>query len=160
MGTESTRPMVRTQFHLDLSDAFPGEEYWVNAWGQQHPVVPHTAETRAAARAASPLLRSIPEARLTHYTPHPVTLPADRVMRVHVKHTLKTFAGAKAKHGVGNVAIHTPPPPEQLEAMRDAAVQQYQFIDYVATAKALVFHHPDLINADTSVTSDDLQLHE
>jgi hypothetical protein len=145
--------MVRTQFHLDLSDAFPGEEYWVNAWGKKHPVVPHTAETRAAAKAASSHLRSIPEARLTHYTPQPVTLPADRVMRVHVKHTLKTFARAKAQHGVGNVAIHIPPPAAQLAAMKDAAVQNYQYIDYVSTAKTLVFHHPDLINADTSVTT-------
>jgi hypothetical protein len=153
MGTESTRPMVRTQFHLDLSDAFPREEYWVNAWGKQHPVVPHTAETRAAARAASPCLRSIPEARLTHYTPQPVTLPADRVMRVHVKHTLKTFARAKAQYGVGNVAIHIPPPAAQLEAMKDAAVQSYQYIDYVSTAKTLVFHHPDLINADPNTTA-------
>jgi len=80
-------------------------------------------------------------------------MPADRVVRVHVKHTLRTCSWAKAEYGVGNVAIHVPPGAEHLKATADAPAQYFQFIDYPETARTLLFHHPDLINVDTTVTN-------
>src|SRR4051794_7074265 len=148
MPAPATRPTIETVFQLDLSDMFPGEDYWVNACGKRHEVVRHTHQSRTDAKAMWPNLRSIPDDRLTHYTPKPVTMPADRAVRVHVKHTLKTFAWAKAANGVGNAAIHIPPNPH-LHAASGSRTQHCQYIDYVTTAKTLVFHHPDLICVDT-----------
>jgi hypothetical protein len=151
MNASDSRPTVRTQFHFDLSDAFPGEEYFLSAIGKKHLLLPHTAASRAQARAAWPPLVEVPDARLTHYA-EPVVMPADRVVRVHVKHTLRTCSWAKAEYGVGNVAIHVPPGAEHLKATADAAAQYFQFIDYPETARTLLFHHPDLINVDPIVT--------
>ena len=64
----TTRPMMNTVFHADLSDAHPGEEYWVHANGKRHKLVPHTTETLAQLRANSPHLKHIADAHLTHFT--------------------------------------------------------------------------------------------
>src|SRR6478609_2691320 len=118
MNATDSRPTVRTQFHFDISDAFPEEDYFLSAVGKKHLLLPHTAASRAQARAAWPPLASVPDDRLTHYA-EPVVMPADRVVRVHVKHTLRTCSWAKAEYGVGNVAIHVPPGAEHLKATAD-----------------------------------------
>lgn len=146
MTSDGKRPVVQTVFQLDLSDAFPGQDYWVKAAGKRHPVFPHTKESRAAARAKWPKLNSIPDERLTHYT-EAATMPGDRAVRVHVKHTLRGLAWAKAETGVGNAAIHIPQPPNV-----GTTTENFQYIDYVSTAKTLVFHHPDLICVDTTTS--------
>jgi len=146
------RKTMRTVFHADLSDAHPGEDYWLVARGRRHRLIPHTADSRAKARAGAPHLARVPDASLSHYTAEPVELPADRVVRVHLKHSLKTFPNAKGRHGVGHVAIHVPPSPERLRQLEAAGAFAQQPIDYVSTAKALVFHHADLINDDPETT--------
>lgn len=152
MPAQPTRPIIATVFQLDLSDMFPGEDYWVQACGQRHRIERHTTQSRAAAKEAWPNLRSIPDDRLTHYTPEPVAMPGDRAVRVHVKHTLKNFAWAKTANSAGNVAIYIPPiSPREARETSDA--QHCQYIDYVTTAKTLVFHHPDLICVDTAAST-------
>jgi hypothetical protein len=143
---------MRTIFHADLSDAHPGEEYWLHAFGKRHSLVPHTEESRALARVAAPHLTAVPDENLTHYTAEAVELPADQVVRVHLKNSLNTFPDAKGVHGVSHVAIHIPPPADQLETMAEAGAAHHQSINYVSTAKALVFHHADLINNDPNIT--------
>jgi hypothetical protein len=143
-----SRPTIKTEFHVDLSDAFPGEEYWLSAFGEKHALQAHTEETRAAARAAWPKLAQVPDERLTHCTVQPVVIPADRVVRLHVKNTLKTFAVPQGATGVGNVTIPCLPSPPELQARADAATQHMEYIDYVSTARALIYHHPDLITTD------------
>ena len=75
-------------------------------------------------------------------------MPADQVVRVHLKHTLTTFPDAKGIHGVGHVAIHIPPLPVKRQSMLATGIPHQQHLDYVATAKALIFHHPDLMTKD------------
>lgn len=161
MSTPSTnsnkadRPMMKTVFHADLSDAHPGEDYWVHAHGKRHPLVPHTEKTRAELRASAPHLNYIPDHHLTHFTELPATVPADRVTRVHIKHTMKNFPGAKAEHGVHHVAIHVPPKASQAQSFSlntEAAVPHVQPINWTTTAQAMLFHHPDLISDDPTVT--------
>ena len=143
---------VLTAVHLDLSDAAPGEDYWLQALGRRYGLSAHTDQTRAAARADWPKLASVSDDRLTHYVTHPVAMPADRAGRVHVKHTLRNFAWAKAEYGVGNVAIHVPPRQPLRAPVQPGGAQHVLYIDYVATAKALVFHHPDLICVDPAAS--------
>ena len=86
----------------DSSDAIPGEDYWLKACGKRYPLHPHTAETRAAARAASPAaLAPMTDAQLTHYS-DPAELPDSKVVRVHLQHTLRTM-GEPDVTGVGHV---------------------------------------------------------
>ena len=143
---------MKTVYHADLSDADAGEDYWLHACGKRYPLLPHTEHSRAAAKAASPSLAALPDHRLTHYTQEPADLPADRVVRVHIKHTLRNQPNAKGNAGLGTVAIHVPPPQALTGAHATAATASHVPIDYVTTAKALVFHHPDLVNATPEVS--------
>ncbi|MES2932998.1 MAG: hypothetical protein V4805_05865 [Pseudomonadota bacterium] len=148
MDTPTTSQVrMKTVFHADLRDAHPGEDYWLQACGHRYPLVPHTEQSRAAAKAYSSALAALPDAQITHYTQTPADLPADRVVRVHIKHTLKTQPNAKGNAGLGTVAIHIPSPKALAGAHATAETAHQLAIDYVSTAKALVFHHPDLINA-------------
>ncbi|MBW7884315.1 MAG: hypothetical protein H3C34_17070, partial [Caldilineaceae bacterium] len=141
-----------TQFHVDLSDGHPGEEYHLVAGGKRYPLVEHSDETRAKVRGQAPHLMAVPDHKLTHFTGDPVTIPSDAVTRVHLKHTLNTFPDASPQHGVGHVAIHVPPHPEHLARLVAAGDVHHHHVDYVSTAKALIFHHPDRINNDPDVT--------
>ncbi|HEX4771531.1 MAG TPA: hypothetical protein VH351_11900 [Bryobacteraceae bacterium] len=96
-------------------------------------------------------MASVPDDHLTHYA-EPIVMPADRVVRVHVKHTLRTCRWAQAEYGVAHAAIHVPPDVEHLKAAADAPAQHFQFINYPETARTLLFHHPDLINVDVTAT--------
>lgn len=150
---EAPQMRMKTVFHADLSDAHEGEDYWLQACGKRYLLVPHTGQTRAAAQAASSRLAALSDHCLTHYTQEPADLPADRVVRVHIKHTLRNQPNARGKAGLGNVAIHIPPPQAMSGAHATAKTAYQVQIDYVSTAKALVFHHADLINADPTVTT-------
>ncbi|MBC7800941.1 MAG: hypothetical protein H7Z10_09990 [Gemmatimonadaceae bacterium] len=139
-----------TAVHLDLSDAIDGEDYWLQALGKRHGLSPHTDQTRAATRACWPQLAAVPDRCLTHFVTQPVAFPADRAGRVHVRHTLRTCPWAKAESCAGNAAIFVPPSlPLRTPANPDCG-QHFLYIDYVTTAKTLVFHHPDLICTDAA----------
>src|SRR6516225_7131247 len=113
--SQTTARMLHTQFHADLSDAHPGEDYWVSVAGKRYPLVPHTQETLNAAHARSPRLtagRANPV--LTHRTAEPIRLPANTVIRVHLRHTMRGFPNAKSDTGIGLSALYIPPPDTHL----------------------------------------------
>jgi hypothetical protein len=137
---------TRCVFHADLSNAHPDETYWLSASGNDHPLQVHDNRTRDQARAAAPHLQNVADAQLTHFTEQHVALPAASVIRVHLKHTMKTVANPKGEFGVHHVAIHVPPP-----AHLPAGAIHHHPIDWITTAKALVFHHPELISNDPDI---------
>ncbi len=153
MPTEETKIWMKAIYHADLRDALVNEDYWLQAGGRRYPLMAHTDETRAMAKASNARLAATPDECLTHYTRDAVDLPADRVIRVHIKHTLRTRPQAKSQVGLGNVAIHIPPHPALSGAHATAETAFHTTIDYPSTAKALIFHHPDLINADPTLTA-------
>jgi hypothetical protein len=144
--------MLNTHFHADLSDAHPGEDYWVSVAGKRYPLVPHTQETLSAAHARSPRLtagRANPV--LTHRTAHPILLPANTVIRVHLRHTMRGFPNAKSDTGIGLSALYIPPSDTHLAAMAADAIFDAQAIDYFSTAQTFIYHHPDIINQDKKI---------
>jgi hypothetical protein len=152
--SQTAARMLHTQFHADLSDAHPGEDYWVSVAGKRHPLVPHTPETLSAAHARSPRLtagRANPV--LTHRTAEPVLLPANTVIRVHLRHTMRGFPNARSDTGIGLSALYIPPPDTHLAAMAADAIFDSHPIDYVSTAQNFMFHHPDIINKDKDVAN-------
>jgi hypothetical protein len=138
---------VNTVFHADLSDAHPGEDYWISVAGQRIPLAPHTPASLAAAHAAAPHLMKVActDSTVTHYTATPMALPAVSVIRMHLRHSQKTFNNPKCDTGIGLSALYIPPSDSHLAAMDDAAVFHAPRIDWVSTAQNFLFHHPDLI---------------
>jgi hypothetical protein len=146
---------VNALFHADLSDAHPGEDYWVSVAGERILMMPHTEETLAKAFAEAPRLRaSRANSRLTHFSAQTVAMPTDCVVRVHLRHSMKNFPNAKSTTGVGHSAIFIPPSREQLAKLGANAVVHAPPIDYTSTAQNFLFHHPELINNDPDLTRD------
>lgn len=146
--------MLNTMFHADLSDAHPGEDYWVSVAGKRILLVPHTEETLAQAHAAAPHLKAgRVNSKLTHYSAQTVPLRADTVVRVHLRHSMKNFPGAKSETGIGHSALHIPPCGAKLMAVDENAVMHAHPIDWVSTAQTFLFHHPGLLNKDTELTN-------
>lgn len=140
-------------FHADLSDAYEGEDYWVQAMGKKYMLTPHTSETRAAARKAQPALHSVPDHQLTHFTAEAVPMPHHVVVRVHIRHSTRSIRHqVPYSTGMGNVLIYTPPPADYVHAADAAPVQYSTPIDYTSTAIALLFHNGDLISQDPTIT--------
>src|SRR3546814_20322287 len=60
----SNDELIRATFHVDLSSAYRNEKYWIRAHGRDLELHPHTAETRARARARSAHLAALHDADL------------------------------------------------------------------------------------------------
>jgi hypothetical protein len=149
--SQSTARPLNTVFHVDLTDAHAGEDYWVSVAGQRVPLAPHTPATLAAAHAAAPHLKAgRTDSRLTHFTTAPVAMPRT-VIRVHLRNSQRTFNNPKSDTGVSLCAIYIPPSDAHLAGMADDTVFQANPIDYISTAQTFLFHHPDLLNKDTEL---------
>ena len=145
-----TQNTMKVVYHAELSDAHPGETYWLHARGKRHNLKAHTADTLGALRAAAPHLSDVKDEHLTHYTEEAVELPTNSVVRVHLKHSMRTFGKPEHDTGVSHVDIHSP---GCLTGLQGESASGYNAaINYVTTAKSLAFHHPDLINADKDTT--------
>ncbi|MEM6456310.1 MAG: hypothetical protein AAF772_14540, partial [Acidobacteriota bacterium] len=147
--THPARPMIEVIFHADLSHLADDPRaadvrHWVRADDASHPLAPHTDASRAAARAAHPHLADVPDARLTHVSA-PVALPADAVLRVHIKHSTEHLPEIHAPAVPGHVAMFVPPA-DAVEGQSLALM-----FDPVSTAKALAFHHPDLASTNPDI---------
>jgi len=145
---------INTVFHADLSDAHPGEDYWVSVQGKRIPLVPHTPESLAKAIASTPRLsagRLAP--RLTHYSVTSVALPVHSAIRVHLRNSQRTFKDPKSETGVSHCAMYIPPQGKELEALAEGDVFNAHPIDYVSTAQTFLFHHQDLITQDPALAS-------
>src|SRR4051794_2060065 len=79
---EQGRPVERRTLHFDLSHLEPSVDYTLHACLEEHPLRAHTAETLGNARAAVPLLRALPDQRLTHFAE--LNLPSDAVALLSV----------------------------------------------------------------------------
>ncbi len=142
-----------TLFHADLSDAHPGEDYWVSVAGRRHRLIPHDERSLAESLKAAPhLTAGRGNATITHRTEEPISLRPDVVVRVHLRHSMKGFPGAKSETGVGHSALFIPPSREQLMTLGPNGVWHAHPIDYISTAQTFLFHHPDLINNDPQLT--------
>ncbi len=135
MSVAEPRPTISYVYQVDLSDALPGFDYTLCAYTGEYPLTLHTAETRAAARATDPDLRSVPDEQLTHFSPA-VEVPFDAACRVHIA----GVPSDRSRPAYAHLAAITIPPPERPGA---AVVQT---IDYVTTARTFLFHHPDLMS--------------
>ncbi|WP_299626954.1 hypothetical protein [uncultured Tateyamaria sp.] len=127
-------------FHIDLSDALDHEVPVLVARGKRHVLHRHDDASRAKARKALPRLAKVSDDRLTHYAAD-VSVPAGHVLRVHVKLTKTVVAGEVDSPDIPflTAIIVTP-----------AAGEAASFaIDYISTAEALAFHHPNLITGNT-----------
>ncbi len=143
---------VPIAFHADLSDAHPGEEYYLAHAGQRHRMLPHTEETLAALRKEAPHLLGAAEAgQITHYAEKQLHMPAEAPGRVHLRHTMKTFPGSHGSEGVSHSAIFIPPDEAQLKGVK---VHHAAPLDYTSTAKCFLFHHPNLVTKDTQGAKD------
>src|SRR5260370_21473048 len=83
---------------------------------------------------------------MTHYAAIHAAMPVNKVVRVHLKHTLKGFPGAKGESGVSHSALYIPPKAATRTALRSAEMPHHVGpIEYVTTAETFLFHHPDVI---------------
>jgi hypothetical protein len=135
-------PTVSFIYQVDLSDALPGFDYTLCVFPGEVPLTAHTAETRAAARNSDPSLRELPDDRLTHFSPV-VEVPAGAACRVHIAGTPSGGSGPAYAH----LAAITIPPREHH------GPPVIQPLDYVSTARAFLFHHPDLMTEDCALAT-------
>jgi hypothetical protein len=149
--------------------ASAGESLTFRVAGHEDPVLVHTPETRAAARAKNPLLRLYTDDELTHYVE--ARLPSDAIALMSV--TQRIEVNGSGCDAAVLLAIHVPREgrrADAAEAMRkgadaaqfhpklalldegaaELAVQQpdvlYDVLSPFDTAAALLFQHPALIN--------------
>ena len=140
---------VQTVFHADLSDGFPGEDYWLVVGNERIPMQVHTNETRAQAFAAAPHLAGKKgNVNITHFTANAVSMPMDRVIRVHLKHSLRGFPNAKGEAGVSHSAIYHAPVGKRKHMLANGGPMHFGPINYKTTAQNLLFHHQDVITND------------
>jgi hypothetical protein len=129
------RPTITYVYQADLSDALPGFDYTLVTNAGEVALTPHTAETRAAARAAEPALLAIPDEQLTHFSAA-ADVPFDGACRVHIAG--RPSDGSRPAYA--HLAAITIPPRERPDA------PVVQTVDYVSTARCFLFHHPDLMS--------------
>ena len=149
MKKENTVPSVAHVFHVSLTDKFENEDYWLHVAGKKFPLVAHTPDTLAEAHQQQPGLAAYPQGHITHFTQVPVPIPLNTVIRISVRHTNYT-GKIPGDAGVQFVAIQVVPNDNahQLMAAQNQVKVVATPIDYVSTAKAMVFHHADLLMAN------------
>lgn len=155
--TPSPRPRERRTLHFDFSLADLRDLRLIAVASQSHraPIVAHTPASRAQARRDDPLLRPVPDERLTHYVAD-VDLPADALQLLMV-----TGVDAGGDDAVAALYIHIPasarPPanPRTLAAPSGSGLQNLvigipAFVTPWDTAVSLVFHGQEIMNLDVA----------
>lgn len=150
----------RRELHFDLSHIDGAEHHALvlHVAGARYALEPHTTATRERCKAASPTLREVPDARLTHHVGG-VTLPSAALQLGHV-------TGTDARTGERDIlcatALHLPtasliPGPEAPSTTPqlgdDPLVDLDSFVTPYDAARTFLFHHPDLMNLDPSVAA-------
>jgi len=137
-------------------------------------LIPHTAESRAAQRAADPHLAAIPDANLTHYLPevdvpatalqsgsvmgkHPVT-GAD-VLAMRFLHVPTSSVNAVAAKRATKPLVDVQPPSLATKLGATTAPTQLppvlgQYSVPTAVALSIVFQHPAITNLDPDLGGD------
>ncbi|BDV40332.1 hypothetical protein [Methylocystis bryophila] len=144
---------LQTIFYADLSDAHPEEDHWVSVAGQRYPLEPFKPEGLKELLARAPhLTAGRNDLRITHCVKGAIPMRIDTVVRVHLRHSLRKTPGAKSETGISHSAIFYPPKQNLLDALGPDEVWHAPPIDYTSTAQNFLFHHPDIINKDTTLT--------
>ncbi len=179
-ATPVPRPREARTLHFDFSFAAVTDPVLVALTGasDRAPLLVHTAESRALHRETNPLLRAVPDERLTHYLGE-VDLPSDSFQLLWVTGT----HGASGDPALLALFVHIPAawllaaaerraatgtlrPPAKLEAygiattggLLDLYPAVNEFVTPWDTAAALVFHHPEVTNLDPDQGTDILDL--
>jgi CHRD domain len=95
----------RSTLHFDLGHVGPDREYTLHIGMADHSLHRHTAQSRASSREQIPLLRVIPDERLTHYAD--VDLPSDAIALRWVT-TPKRLASGHVVDHIVHMAISIP----------------------------------------------------
>lgn len=132
-------------FHVDLSEALPDHDYVVVAPGHEQTLLAHTDASRQLLTAKN--ANSVRAARLgaaTHFTSSAVMMPVSRAYRVHVKAVPHDSTQPSFVHAA---AICVPKSDLAINEQADEP------INWVTTAQAFLFHHPDLQTPDPQVSA-------
>ena len=149
--------------HFDLSSFVGDYQHTLHVAGTRYSLTAHTADTLAAAKTADSSLANYPDSRITHFVAD-VELSAGRPQRFHV-----TSKGPRGD-GLAAVALHIPTASRQAARAarirsnrygakaknRTAGASACAIEDEISddfhtaqdTAKAILFHHPEIMNLD------------
>ncbi len=191
-----TEPRERRTLHFDLSHVETNAEFTLQiprSRSNHMRLTRHTAATRACYRRDNPILRQMPDERLTHYA-EDVDLPAEAIQHWWV--STPVTVGQDSVNAVVSTHIHIPSSAwrhaaecrkrkvdggqlgavldetshtflryygirlpdsvrtgEDLNATARVMAQMNDINTWIAAGKALVFHHPDIMNLDPHVAA-------
>lgn len=162
--TADVAPVTR-HLHFDLSLSPHSEGYTLQMGGTSYPISAHTAESRQLHRTANPDLQAIADENLTHYAEN-VAMP-ETVMLSWVTHADEVQERMGA-HSLVLAAIHVPSASKAKAAAKARAMRANRAVAGAAAsetpdveghvtpidcAKALVFHHPEIMNLDADIAA-------
>ena len=140
-------------FHVDLTDKFEGEDYWLQVAGRKYPLETHTEETLAAALSNAPELKAMEGGAITHFVKD-VPVRLGTVTRISIRHSNKT-GKIPGETGISHVAIHIVHDHEENRrlATEGGTIYTQSILDNLSTAQSLIFHHGDLVTTSTDTAS-------
>ena len=159
--------------HMDLDDVPEAANMWLHVGGKSYPMTAHDDESRAWHRENNPNLSALADDDLTHYT-EKVELPEDAVALMWITHSAED---RESHHGFGLAAIHIPEASMKKARLKRAAMGWPAYAAMLKDdadgdtevdgeidgninsdiaehmsprdcARAIVFHHPELMNLD------------
>jgi len=158
-NNETSRATKSKDLHFDLSHVPQNEDFFIKVMREEYELLKHTDLTRSEHRSKHAALINVPDDKLTHYITD-LPLPVDALVIIPIKHTATIHSGSS--HGLAGAFIHNPERkvsqnlvPARISAA-DAAGDSFD-ADHVDTpleaAKAIIFHHPELMKLDPTLAS-------
>ena len=163
---------VADYIHMDLDNIPQQANLWLHVAGKTYPLTLHDDESRAWHRQQNPNLGALADDDLTHYAQQ-VELPTDAVALMWITHSPEDRA---SHHGFALVDIHIPEAsmakarlkrakegwPAYASLLKDDTGGDEDDVDMEGNintdivehmsprdcAKAIIFHHPELMNLD------------
>lgn len=133
--------------HFDLSDHSQEEDHWVFVNGERHDLVSHTEESRATLKSTAPHLADHSHYDFfTHYTHEPLYLPSDQVIRIMGAHSLKSRPDLGVEWMPTFPKLIIPRAHEEGDLKGGIPETVIESVGSLDTAKALIYHHPDLLS--------------
>jgi hypothetical protein len=166
-------PDVRT-LQVELPPAFVGvrsDDVKLHVGGHSYDLLPHTDETRAAARADNPFLRSLPDSELTDYVPgvafssdgpqlYTVTYaraggdPADNRRGLLIAGISIPRAAVREAQAIKGNSFNLNPQRARAAAVHllageTVAEETADFVSWDDSARSFIAHHPELMSLDS-----------
>lgn len=167
---QAPTPVEHRALHFDLSHVSDHRRYQftLHVGGQSYPVQTHSEASRSAHRKANDFLEYVSDARLTHFV-EAVALPAEMLQLAHVTAT-DTATGERDL--LIAVSVHLPhrillaqgnaDSVQAVRRLKSAMLREYtgltdlgddlepvdldSFVTPYDSARAFLFHHPNLMN--------------